>query len=189
MRAYAVFSALAVSLVFAGPGFAQTSVPDPHHPASQPTAAPSPAMPSPSNVGSGAHGSMTGSHDMGRMMSMMHGHTMMAGAIARHIEGRIAFLRAELKITAAQDIYWSRYADALRANAGSGRSPMPSMTMSAAVNAMSAPDAISRQEQTLVTSLAALRALNSALTPLYQELTDDQKKIADELFVGPMGMM
>jgi hypothetical protein len=189
MRAHAIVSAIAVSLVFAGPGYAQTAAPDPHHLAGQPTAAPSPAMPSPPKVGNGAQGSMMGSLDMGRMMSMMHGHTMMAGTNPRHIEGRIAFLRAELKITRAQDVYWSRYADALRANANSGRSPMPSMMMSGAMTSMPAPDTISRQEQTLVTSLAAVRAVKGALIPLYQALTDDQKKIADELLVSPMGLM
>jgi hypothetical protein len=132
---------------------------------------------------------MMGSADMGRMMAMMHGNAMMGGMSARHIEGRIAFLKTELKITRAQESQWSKYADALRTNAGSGRSPMPPMMMSGAMGSTSAPDAIGRQEQTLVTSLAAVRVLKSALTPLYQALTDDQKKIADELLAGPMGMM
>lgn len=66
---------------------------------------------------------------------------------------------------------------------------MPAMMMSGAMGSTSAPDAIGRQENALVTSLAAVRALKSALTPLYQALADDQKKIADELLAGPMGMM
>jgi hypothetical protein len=43
------------------------------------------------------------------MSSMMH-----AG---QHIEGRLAFLKTELKITDAQAPQWNAYADALRANA------------------------------------------------------------------------
>src|SRR5579862_4380028 len=36
---------------------------------------------------------------------------------SRHVEGRIAFLHAELKITAAQQAPWERVAAAMRANA------------------------------------------------------------------------
>lgn len=43
---------------------------------------------------------------MGRMMGM-----------AQHAEGRIAFLRTELKITDDQSAQWNAFADALRANA------------------------------------------------------------------------
>jgi hypothetical protein len=187
MRAHAIISAAVISLLVAGSIHAQTAAPDPHHPAGQPTAVPTPAIPS--TPSGGAQGGMMGSADMGRMMSMMHGNGMMAGMGARHIEGRIAFLKTELKITRAQESQWGKYADALRANAGSGRSPMPAMMMSGAMGSTSAPDAIGRQENALVTSLAAVRALKSALTPLYQALADDQKKIADELLAGPMGMM
>ena len=44
------------------------------------------------------------------------GHMGMMG-MADHIEGRIAFLREELKITEAQMPQWNTFAEALRANA------------------------------------------------------------------------
>src|SRR5262245_45184860 len=36
---------------------------------------------------------------------------------SQHVEGRLAFLKTELKITDAQAPQWNAYADALRANA------------------------------------------------------------------------
>jgi len=41
----------------------------------------------------------------------------MLGNIADHIDGRIAYLKAELKITEAQDPLWNAFADALRSSA------------------------------------------------------------------------
>ena len=39
--------------------------------------------------------------------------------MARHVEGRIAFLKTELKITDAQQPLWNAVADAMRADAAS----------------------------------------------------------------------
>ena len=44
-------------------------------------------------------------------------------------------------------------------------------------------------EQFMSARLDALRATNKALKPLYDALSDDQKKTADQMFWGPMGMM
>lgn len=185
MRAHVISTATVFSLLVVGTAMSQTSpqaAPDPHHPPGQPT-----ASTSPSAMSGGPSGGMMGGADMGRMMSMMHGNGM-SGMGARHVEGRIAFLKTELKITSSQNDQWGKYADALRANAGDGRSAMPPM-MSGAMGQSSAPDVLDRQEQSLVKRLAALRGLKGALAPLYQTLTTEQKKLADELLVGPMGMM
>ena len=53
---------------------------------------------------------MMGMMGPGGMMSMMM-------SMAGHVEGRIAFLKTELKITDAQTPQWNAFADALRANA------------------------------------------------------------------------
>jgi LTXXQ motif family protein len=37
--------------------------------------------------------------------------------------------------------------------------------------------------------LEALRKLKAAADPLYAALSDEQKKTADELLMGPMGML
>src|SRR5215831_8361884 len=84
---------------------------DQHHPATTPPAASTavPSMPGMPMAGmSGGFGNMP----MSGMMQMMMGQNGMAG----HVEGRIAFLKIELKITDAQQPLWNAVADAMRVN-------------------------------------------------------------------------
>jgi hypothetical protein len=53
----------------------------------------------------------------------------------------------------------------------------------------SLPDRMAAREQMMTTHLAALKSLREALQPLYATLSDEQKKIADQIMIGPMGMM
>ena len=53
---------------------------------------------------------------------------------------------------------------------------------------LSAPDRLDRMERMMTTMLDATKATKSALGPLYAVLSDDQKKTADQLIRGPMGM-
>jgi hypothetical protein len=56
--------------------------------------------------------------NQGMMGYTMMGHGMMPMMDpSQHLEGRLAFLKTELKITEAQTPQWTAYADALRANA------------------------------------------------------------------------
>jgi hypothetical protein len=41
----------------------------------------------------------------------------------------------------------------------------------------------------LTAHIEAVRKLKAAADPLYAELNADQKKTADEIMLGPMGMM
>jgi hypothetical protein len=99
---------------------------------------------------------------------------------ARHVEGRIAYLKAELNITDAQAPQFERVAQAMRDNA---------KTMEQAVDQHRA---MRGQPQTAVQRLesraqfATLRAQDDqrfveAFKPLYASLSDNQKKAADEL--------
>ena len=45
------------------------------------------------------------------------------------------------------------------------------------------------QQKALSSRLDGLKALEIASKPLYAVLTEDQKKLADQLLSGPMGMM
>ena len=85
---------------------------DAHHPAQTVTPAP-PAPPS------AAQGMMSGMPMMHMGMMRMMGIMGPVGGMATidRVEGRIAFLRAELKITESQMSAWNAFADALRANA------------------------------------------------------------------------
>ena len=61
--------------------------------------------------------------------------------------------------------------------------------MHGGVKASTAPDRLGQYEKTLVARLETVRALKAAVDPLYASLSDDQKKLADELLMGPMGVM
>jgi LTXXQ motif family protein len=132
--------------------------------------------------------SMSAMHSMGMMQMMgMMGRGMDGMATIDRIEGRIAFLRAELKITDAQADAWNAFADALRTNAsklaevratrlGDGQ---PASTLSARLD---------QQEQWLGARLDGTRAMKSAFAKLNEALSDDQKKTANDLLASHMGM-
>jgi LTXXQ motif family protein len=125
----------------------------------------------------------SGGMPMMGMMRMMMGQNGMAG----HTEGRIAFLKTELKITDAQQPLWNAVADAMRATA----KDLPEMPncMSMMQSSGSLPEKLAIREKAVTEHLEALRKLRSAVEPLYATLSDDQKKTADRLMIGPMGMM
>ena len=140
----------------------------------------------------GMPGGAGGMPMMGMMRMMMgqdgtSGMPMMA-AMAGHVEGRLAFLKAELKITEAQLPLWNAVADAIRANA-KGMTEMMSGGMMGASQATTLPDKLAMREKMMTAHLEALRKLKAAVDPLYAALSDEQKKTADELLMGPMGMM
>lgn len=176
----------AAVLVFGSPtGFAQTQ-PDPHHPeqTAGEVAAPSDQQAAGMNM----------MNMMAGMMKMMGGGQMgmggmdMAGmGMTERVEGRIAFLRAELQITDAQDKLWDSYAEALRDNAkrlkNSGGDMMAGMQGPALLGQLDA------QEKMLSARLEGIKAMKATLAPLYETLTSEQRKTADELLAPHMGLM
>jgi len=117
------------------------------------------------------------------MMQMMMGQNGMAG----HVEGRIAFLKTELKITDAQQPLWNAVADAMRANAKELAEMPHGMAMMDGSGTL--PEKLAVREKAMAAHLGALRRLRSAIDPLYAALSIDQKKTADGLMIGPMGVM
>lgn len=110
-------------------------------------------------------------------------------AMANHIEGRLAYIKAELKITEAQADLWNTYATAARNNANAMRAHCTTMMSRGSGSAATLPDRLDQHEQLMAAQLDAVRTMDKVLKPLYAGLTDSQKKIADQLFWGPMGMM
>jgi len=134
------------------------------------------------------------------MMNMMGGASMMGmtglgrGGMATidRVEGRIAFLRTELKITEPQTGAWDAFAEALRANAkklGEVRGSMMAQMNAAQQQAPTLADRLGLQEHWLAARLEGSRAIRSAVTTLYGMLSDDQKKTANEILAPHMGMM
>ena len=153
-----------------------------HHPAGTPPAAAAPGMPG---------GAMAGVSDMPMMgmMRMMMGRDGMAdmSMMAEHVEGRLAFLKTELKITDAQLPLWNAVADVIRANA-KGMGEMSGGMMGSEQTA-ALPEKLALREKMMTAHLEALRKFKAAVDPLYAALSEEQKKTADQLLIGPMGMM
>jgi hypothetical protein len=112
----------------------------------------------------------------------------MCNAMASHIEGRLGYVKAELKVTDAQESLWNAYAAAARDNANTMIAHCTTM-MGERGSQANLPDRLDQHEQLVAAQLDAVRALDKALKPLYAALSDSQKKTADQLFWGPMGMM
>jgi hypothetical protein len=184
---------------------------DSHHPADSAQSAPAPANPAPNSPGMAAPGGMGNMPMMGMMndmndmkdmmsgMSMMHNMGMMGmmgpgmGGMATidRIEGRIAFLRTELKITDAQASAWNGFADALRTNAkklAEVRASMMAKPADAQAKPATMADRLDQQEQWLLARLDGVRTMKSAFAKLNETLSDDQKKTANDLLAPHMGM-
>ncbi len=199
-------AALAVAVALAGMasgGFAQTS-PSPggadenhsaHHPnaAAEEPAAPAQTGETPTGMmGQDRSGGMMMGRDMKEMMSMMRGmmNMMMSaqgGMMASNVEGRIATLKIALKITDAQSSLWDHFADALRASAKSMSDTHQHMMSSGMGGTLL--ERLDLQEAMMSAHLTSVRSLKEALQPLYASFSDEQKKIADGMMIGPMGMM
>jgi hypothetical protein len=129
------------------------------------------------------------------MMGYGMGYGMMGGPFVAfdHVEGNIAFLRAELGITDAQNGPWNEFAAVLRENAK--RLTELRAFMTGTVNAGALPSLDRRldvQERVLATRLDNVRAIKAPAAKLYAVLSGDQKKTADQLlpaYVGGVGMM
>jgi hypothetical protein len=176
---------VAAMLLAAPAAFAQT---DPHHPADAAANAPAASMPGgmPGMMQmDGDRGMPGGRMPMMGMMGMM-GARMME-MMESHAEGRLAFLKTELKITDAQSAQWNAFAEAMRANA-KGMQEMHAAMMEQRTQSMTLPDRLGLHEKMLSAHLDAARRLSAAVGPLYAAFTDEQKKTADEIMI-PMGMM
>lgn len=98
--------------------------------------------------------------------------------VTNRIEGRIAFLKAELQVTDAQLAAWNKFADGLR----SSRSHL--MQARSLLKAQGGtPDRLEQYERHLSERVEALRAARTAFAQLYAILNDAQKKTADDLVV------
>jgi LTXXQ motif family protein len=189
MKASMIAAALMLAATTAVASAQAPTATDPHHPPQSATPAPAPVQPPTTQPGM----RMMGDMPMMNMMGMMRMMEMMGPGMAAidRIEGRIAFLRAELNITEAQANAWNAFADAMRTNAEKLREVRASMMPQPDAGQQQAPTVAGRldqQERSLLARLEGTRALKSAVTNLYGTLSEDQKKTANELLAPQMGM-
>jgi len=144
------------------------------------------------------HGMMMGHHGMmcgmmGGMRGKRGGH--LCGRMMAHVDGRLAFLKTELKITPEQESLWNDYAAAVKDNAKTiGERCTAMMGMMGMMGqdggkAASLPERLDAQEQFMMARLDALRAVGKVLKPLYAALSDEQKQLADQFIKSSTGMM
>jgi hypothetical protein len=136
-------------------------------------------------------GNMSSMHHMEMMQRMgMMGGGLGGMATIDRVEGRIAFLRAELRITDAQAEAWNGFADALRSNAKKLAEVRASVTPKPddAQPPATMTARLDLQEQWLAARLDGVRTIKSAFAKLNEVLADDQKKTAGELLAPHMGM-
>lgn len=112
-----------------------------------------------------------------------HHHHFNAAARARFLEGRIAFIKAVLQITPAQESAFNGLADAMRANAKDRASAWEQMKANRD-KPKTAIDRVETQVQVLKAREAGRERILAAMKPLYDSLTPDQKKVADHLVGG-----
>jgi hypothetical protein len=172
-------------------GHAQTQ-PDPHHLVEQgadvaPGSQDQQSMPMMNMMG-GMMKMMSGMMKMMDESQMGMGGMDMSGmGMTERVEGRIAFLRAELQIAGSQSKVWDAFADALRSNAKRLKEAnMPVMSDASTPQVLAQ---LASEERMLAARLDGVRAMKAAFVPLYDSLSAEQRKAADELLATHMGLM
>jgi hypothetical protein len=98
--------------------------------------------------------------------------------------------RSGLRQKKSQMPQWNAFADAFRA---SGQTMAQHCAMmkehGGAMMSADLPERLNMREQHMTIHLDFPRAIKSAEQPLYAVLSDEQKKTANEILKGPMGMM
>jgi hypothetical protein len=125
-------------------------------------------------------------HKMCGKRGMRKGHGRTPPSVPM-MEGRLAYVKADLEITDAQLPAWNAYADAVRAR----RTKMEEMHAEM-IKAKESGDALQRMDariKGLETMLDSLKASKPAMEALYATLTDEQKKKAGHLLARRGGMM
>lgn len=152
-------------------------------------------------MGSGMMGSGPGG-GAGMMGSGPGGGQGMMGAAAEHgrgagagfspaamVEGRLAALKTELKITANQESAWQAFATKAKQQVES----MHAQRTQASAATQTAPERLAQRAEFAKQRAANVEAMSAAVKDLYDVLTPEQKAIADQRLafagMGPMMAM
>ena len=133
-----------------------------------------------------SHGDGKGGDGMG---GMSHGGGMMNKMVcgfAEHVDGRLAYLKAELKLTDSQTGAWNAFADAWRATAQKAKQKCDAADMRADNSKPAVLNKLSMMENHMADHLDVVRAQKGAIESLFTSLSDEQKKIANETLIGIM---
>jgi hypothetical protein len=103
------------------------------------------------------------------------------------VEGRLAFIKTELKITEAQASTWNQLADAIR-TAVKNQNERMKAAFSREEKAKTLPERLDVQEQFISVRLDEIKQIKGSLANLYAVLSDTQKKEADDIVLPMAGM-
>ncbi len=107
------------------------------------------------------------------------------------IDGRLAYLKTELKITDDQKSAWDELSTTVRNTAETHNDMMRSMMEEYASGEFlkkPLPDRLTSQETHLEARLEQVRAVHASVDKLFAVLTAEQKEIADEIVLPTIGM-
>jgi hypothetical protein len=127
---------------------------------------------------------MMGQGMMGGRQVRMGGRQVRMGAM---IEGRLAYLKDELKLSDTQSEAWNGYAEAVK-----GRVKVMQDMRESMMDAMQQGSAAERMDvriSGMEAMLETMKAVKPATATLYSVLTAEQKKIADQLIGVDCGAM
>ena len=109
--------------------------------------------------------------------SMQRGGMMEPGARA---EQRLARLKSELKVTAAQEPLWQAFAEKSKVRAGKGMQARRESMQSD--KPVPAPERMAQMQAVMTERLAAMESVHESFNRLYAALTPEQKAAADKHF-------
>ncbi len=124
----------------------------------------------------------------------MHGHMMGRGwqdGMLERIDGRLAFLKTELRVTDSQKTAWDELATTIRENAETHDSMMRRMMKVMRGGEFfnkSLPERLTIRLTHMESRIEQIKGVQQSVEKLYAVLDDTQKKIADEIALPMMGM-
>ena len=128
-------------------------------------------------------GGMGHEHGPGMGMGMGSGHGPMSGLNPSVMaESHLSDLKAQLKITSAQEGAWQAFAAQAKQQAAS----MQAMRAQMQQESGTAPDRMAQHSAAMQQRATGMATMSTAFTALYAVLTPEQKAIADQN-VGMMG--
>ena len=110
--------------------------------------------------------------------------------MTEHVESRLAYLKAELKLTDQQQAAWNTFADAYRATAQKTTEVCAAMDAAGPDHSMhqGVLGHLAMMEHYMSDHLDSVRGLKGAFEPLFAILNEEQKNAADDALMHVMGV-
>ncbi len=128
---------------------------------------------------------------MGQMMGGGPAMGWWSDGMIDRVDGRLAFLKAELKITDAQTPAWDEFTAAIRKTAETRNAMMQTMMkdmQDGSYAKKTLPDRLAEHQTHMEARLEEVKALRASVDKLYAALDETQKKAAEEIALPMMGM-